>query len=83
MGVQAGGSDDRKSPSAAADEAGARVRHGARQGHGEENGGRREIVGEVTLRVRGNKGGREASGVDPESHGVGEEEGGREASRVA
>ena len=83
MGPRAGGSDARKSPSSAANEAETQDRHGARPGQEEEYEGRQENVGGVTSGVRGNKGGREASGVDPKSHGVGEGEGGREASKVA
>ena len=79
--ARAGGSDERKAPSMAANEAGKRGRHGARQGKGGHDGGRQEKVGAEPLGVGGNKGGHESSGVDPESHGVGE--GGREASGVA
>ena len=39
-GVRSGGNNTRKSPSATADEEGARGRHGARTGQGEKDGGR-------------------------------------------
>ena len=42
-GTRSGGSDTRKSPSAATREAGTRGCHGARPGQGEKNGGRREM----------------------------------------
>ena len=71
MDARAGGSDERKSSSATANEAGTQGRHGARQGQGEHYGGRQEKVGSEPLGVGGNKGGREASGVDLDSHGVG------------
>ena len=48
MGAQAGESDARKSPSAAANEAGTQGSHGARPGKGDKNGGQRENVGVVT-----------------------------------
>ena len=83
MGGWAGSSNGRKAPSAAADEVGTGGRHGSRQRQRGKNGGRRRNVGAVTSGVRGNKGGREASGVETESHGVGEGEWGREASGVA
>ena len=82
VGARAGGSDTRKPPSGAADKAGTRGRHGVRPGQGKKNGGRRENAGDVTLGVQGNNRGRKASGVDHESHRVGEGEGGREASGV-
>ena len=69
VGAWAGGSDGRKAPSTAVDEAGTRDRHVA--GAREKNGGRRDNAGAVTSGVQGTKGGREASGVDPEPHGVG------------
>ena len=75
--------DESRTPSATADKAGTRGRHGARQGQWEHDGGRREKVGAEPLGVGGNNGGRKASRVDPEPHGVGGEEGGREASGVA
>ena len=83
VGERVGGSDARKSPSAATDKAGTRGRHGARPGQGEKYGGRWENVGGVTSGVRGNKGGCEASVVDHDSHVVGEGKGGRKASGVA
>ena len=49
---------------------------------GQKKGGRRGWERAEPLGVRGNSRGREASGVYPKIHGVGEEEGGREASRV-
>ena len=64
VGARADGSNARKAPSAAADEAGTRGRHGARPGQGEKYGGRWENVGGVTSGVRGNNGGRKVSGVD-------------------
>ena len=81
--TQAGRRDERKAPSVTADETDTWGRRGARQGQGENDGGRREKVGAEPLGVEGNNGGQEASGVDPEYHGVGEGERGREASRVA
>ena len=81
--ARAGRSDERKAPSATTDKAWMRGRHGARQGQEEHDGGRRKTVGAEPSGVGGNKGGREASGVDPESHGVGEGERGCEASGVA
>ena len=42
VGTLADGSNDRKSPSAAAKEAGMQVRHGARQEQGGKNGGHQE-----------------------------------------
>ena len=53
--------------------------------HGDSKGknvGRRDWEGAEPSGVGGTFRGREASGVDPETHRVGEEEGGREASRV-
>ena len=79
----AGRSNYRKDPSTTADEAGTRVRHGARQGQEVKNGGRQKFEGAEPSVVEGGNRGREASGVDPETHGVGGEEGGREASGVA
>ena len=70
--AQAGGSNEWKAPSATTDEAGLRGCHGARQGQGENKGGRREKEGEEPLGVGGNNGGRKASRVDPKSHRVGE-----------
>ena len=83
MGAMASGSNGWKPPSAAADKAGTRRHHGARQGKGEKYGCRRENMGAEPSGVGGNNGGREASGVDPESHGGGEGAGGRKASGVA
>ena len=72
MDAQAGGIDERKAPSATSDKVGTRGRHRARQEQGENEGGRREKVGEEPLGVGENNGGYEVSGVDPKSHGVGE-----------
>ena len=83
MDVQAGGRDNSKAPSATTNEAGTQGRHGVRQGRGGNEGGRQEKVGAEPLVVGANNGGREASRMDPESHGVGEGEGGHEAYRVA
>ena len=83
VGAWAGSSNARKSPSVASDEAGTWGCHGVRPGKGGKYGGRREHVGGATSGVRGNKGGCEASGVDPETHRVGEGERGRKSSRVA
>ena len=81
MDAQAGGSDGRKAPSATTSEAGTRGCHGAGQEQGAKNGGRRCWERVEPLGVGGgNSGGLEASGVDPEIHGMGEEEGDREAS---
>ena len=74
--TQAGGSNERKPPSATADKAGTKGRHGARQGKGGHNGGRREPGGAEPKGVGENTRGHEASGVEPESHGVGGREGG-------
>ena len=81
--ARAGRSDEQKSPSTTADEASPRGRHGSRQGQRGHDGGRQEKVGAEPSGLVGNKGGHKASGVDPESHRVGEGEGGREASGVA
>ena len=81
--ARAGRSDERKSPSATADEAGMRGRHGARQGQGDKNGGRQEFEGAEPSGAGGNNGGHEASRVDPETHRVRGEEGDHKASRVA
>ena len=82
-GVRDGRSNTGKSPSAAADEAGARGRHGARPAQGGKKGGRQEKTSGKTSGVQGDNRGREASRVAHESPGVGDEEGGREASGVA
>ena len=58
-------------------------RHGARQGQGGHNRGQWEKLRSEPLGVQGNKGGRKASGVDLEYHGVGEGEGVFEGSGVA
>ena len=76
LGVLAGWSDDWKAPYKATDKAGTRSCHGAREGQGGNYRGRRENVRAEPSGVRKNKGGRKASGVDPESHGVREREGG-------
>ena len=76
------GSNGRKAPSATADEAGTRGRHGAWHEQGAKKGGRRGWEGAEPLGVGGNLGVCEASKVDPETHGVEGEEGGREASGV-
>ena len=83
VGPQADRSDNRKAPSAASNKVGTQGRRGAKQGQEGRNGGRRKNVGAVTSGVRGNKRGREASRVNPESHRVGEREGDRTASGVA
>ena len=69
-GARDSGRDTEKSPSTAADEEGARGRHGARPGQGGKNGGRRENMGGKTSGVWGDDGGRKASGV-PENPGGG------------
>ena len=79
MDARAGGSDDKKFPSETADEEETRGRHGVRHEQGAEKGGQRGWERAEPLGVGGNSGGREASGVDPENHGVGGEERGREA----
>ena len=53
VGARADGSNTRKAPSAAADEAGARGRHRARQAQRGRNGGRRENKADKTLGVWG------------------------------
>ena len=79
-GMRDGGGDTRKSPSVAADEAGAQGRHGEGPAQRGKKGGRQTNMGSKTSGVQGDDGGREASGVPHESPGVGDEEGGREAS---
>ena len=54
VGAQAGGSNDSKAPSTAANKAGTQGRHGAGQGQGGKSGGQQENVEAVTLGVRGN-----------------------------
>ena len=72
----AGGGDTGKASSAAADKAGVGGRHGAKlEQRGRFAGWREHPAGE-SLGVRGDDGGREASGVAHESSGVGDEEGG-------
>ena len=80
---RSGRGDTRKSPSAAADKAGARVPHGVRSAQRGGQGGRQEKRAGETSGVRGNDGCREASGMANKSPGVGGEEGGNEDSRVA
>ena len=78
-----GGGNTRKVTSTAANKAGAGGTHGAKT---ELRGGvksRQENRADNYLGVRGNKGGRKASGVAHESSGVGDKEGGGEASGVA
>ena len=82
MDTRAGGSDGQKVPSATANKAETRGRHGARREQGAKKGGRRGWERAEPLGVGGNSGGCEASGVDPEPHEVGGEEGDREASGV-
>ena len=82
MVTRASGSDGRKIPYATANEAETRGRHGARREQGAKKGGRRGWERAEPLGVGGDSGGREASGVDPETHGVEGEEGGRKASGV-
>ena len=65
--ARAGGSDGRKAPSAMVDKAGTRGRHGAWEQRA-KNGGRRDWEEAEPLGVGGKFGGREASGVDPETH---------------
>ena len=81
MDARAGRSNDRKYPSAMANEAGTRGRHGEWQEKRAKNGGRRDREGAESLGVQGNFGGREASGVDPEIHGVGGGGGGLQGLR--
>ena len=83
VGARASRRNEWKAPPTAADKAGARCRHGVKQGQGENEGGRRENGRAEPSGVGGNNGGREASGVDPDSHGVRKGEGGHEASEVA
>ena len=61
--ARAGRGDTGKAPSAAADEAGAWGRHGARPAQRGGKGGWHESMGGKTSVVRGDDGGREASGV--------------------
>ena len=72
-GERAGGNDTGKSPSAATNKEGAQSRHGARPGQGEKT--------EVGRKIQEEK--PQECGVAPESPRVGEEKGGRKASRVA
>ena len=51
-GARAGGSNTGKAPSAAANNKGARGRHGARPGQEEKNGGRQESKGGKTSGVQ-------------------------------
>ena len=81
--AQAGGGDTGKAPSTAAEEEVTWGRHGARLVQRGQEGGRSENVGGKTSVVRGDDGGREASGVAHKYPRVGDEEGGREASGVA
>ena len=81
--IAAGGSKTGKATSAAADEAGAGGRHGARSGVRDRVVGWQENPAGKSSGVVGEKGGREAYRVSGESSGVGFEEGGRKAYRVA
>ena len=81
--MQASGGNSGKSPSVVADKALTWGRHGARPAQRGILGGRREDEAIETLVVRGGDRGREASGVAHKSPGVGDEEGGCKASRVA
>ena len=78
MGARAGG----KATSGTADGGETRSRHGAGKQHGRKKGGHRGWECEYPWGVEGNSGGREASGVVPDTHGLEWEEGGREASGV-
>ena len=82
-GARADGGDTEKSPSEDAGEEVVQGRHGVRPAQGGGKGGRREKTGGETLGVRGDNRGCKASGVTYESSGVGDEEGGREASGEA
>ena len=79
----AGGCDTGKASSMAADKAGAGGRHGARPAQMGRFVGWQENPAGESFGVRGNDGGREASGVAYESSGVGDKEGVREASGMA
>ena len=81
--MTASGGNIRKSPYAAANEAGTRGRHGARPAQREKNGGRPESMGGKKSGVRGNDRGHEASRVAHKPPGVGDEEGGGMVSVVA
>ena len=78
--ARAGRSDGRKGTSTMADGGVTQGCHGARREQGEGKGGCRGWKGVETWGVKGNSGGRKASRVDPELHGVEWEEGGRIAS---
>ena len=75
--------DTRKASSAADKEAGEWGRNGARPENRGRSRGRRGNQARKTSGVWGNDGGCKASGVAHEYPGVGDKEGGREASRVA
>ena len=83
MEVRAGRVNTGISPSAAANEAVAQGRHGARPTQrGRQEGRQGKHTGEIS-EVRGDEGGRKASGVDHDNPKVGDKEGGHEASGVA
>ena len=72
-----------KASSKAANGSGAWGCHGASPAQRGRSGGRRKNQAGKSLGVRGDYGGREASGVAHESPGVEDKEGGLEASGVA
>ena len=79
----AGGGNTGNESSAAADKARVGGRHRARLGNRGRSGGRRDNPYSKSLGLQGDDRGYMASKVAHESSGVGDEEGGREASRVA
>ena len=82
MGARAGGSSGGKATYGTADGGETLSRHGAQKQQGGKKGGRRGRECADTWGVGGNSGVLEASGVDPDLHGVEWEEGGREAYGV-
>ena len=70
-GVRASGGNTSKCPYTAAKEAGVQGPYGARPTQRREKGGCQENTGGNTSGVRGDGGGHEASGVAPESPGLG------------
>ena len=80
--MMARGGDTRKYPSVTAGEAGVRSRHGARPEQRGRFAGWWENLAGKSSGVRGDDRGRKASGVAHEYSGLGEKEGGCEASGV-
>ena len=82
VGARAGGSGGEKATSGTADGGEIWSRHGAQKHHRGGKGGRQERAIDDPWGVGGNSGGRKASGVGPNPHGVEWEEGVCEASEV-